>query len=194
MPLDEVVVLFFLDLIFLAVFIYFLEEERLLKQLPTEECNDFKSIAVVYGLGLAAFYISSYLPDYSSFFLLLCGYNGCSGKSGNGTQYRNFSKSPCSVYAKLGHPCADGIRFAALIGNDVSVGRKRETFAFMGAIYIIFWYNSHSSILLLCTGLYYQRQSVCACRSHRCCESVIFRDFNKIFRARGAKNRGKNTI
>ena len=67
MPLDEVVVLFFLDLIFLAVFIYFLEEERLLKQLPTEECNDFKSIAVVYGLGLAAFYISSYLPDYSSF-------------------------------------------------------------------------------------------------------------------------------
>ena len=49
------------------VFIYFLEEERLLKQLPTEECNDFKSIAVVYGLGLAAFYISSYLPDYSSF-------------------------------------------------------------------------------------------------------------------------------
>lgn len=36
MPLDEVVVLFFLDLIFLAVFIYFLEEERLLKQLPTE--------------------------------------------------------------------------------------------------------------------------------------------------------------
>ena len=67
MPLDEVVVLFFLDLIFLAVFIYFLEEERLLKQLPTEECNDFKSIAVVYGLGLVAFYISSYLPDYSSF-------------------------------------------------------------------------------------------------------------------------------
>lgn len=67
MPLDEVVVLFFLDLIFLAVFIYFLEEERLLKQLPTEECNDFKSIAVVYGLGLAAFYISSYLPDYGSF-------------------------------------------------------------------------------------------------------------------------------
>ena len=54
-------------MIFLAVFIYFLEEERLLKQLPTEECNDFKSIAVVYGLGLAAFYISSYLPDYSSF-------------------------------------------------------------------------------------------------------------------------------
>ena len=46
MPLDEVVVLFFLDLIFLAVFIYFLEEERLLKQLPTEECgiNDSKKL------------------------------------------------------------------------------------------------------------------------------------------------------
>ncbi len=72
MPLDEVVVLFFLDLIFLAVFIYFLEEERLLKQLPTEECNDFKSIAVVYGLGLVAFYISSYLPDYSSFSFSFC--------------------------------------------------------------------------------------------------------------------------
>ena len=31
-----------------------------------------KSIAVVYGLGLVAFYISSYLPDYSSFSFCFC--------------------------------------------------------------------------------------------------------------------------
>lgn len=66
MPLDEVVVLFFLDLIFLAVFIYFLEEDRVFKNLPIEECNDFKGIAVVYGIGFAAFYLCSYLPEYSS--------------------------------------------------------------------------------------------------------------------------------
>lgn len=124
----------------------------------------FKSIADCLWIGTCGILYKLLSAGLQQFFLLLCGCNGCSGKPGNGTQYRNFSKSPCSVYAKLGHPCADGIRFAALIGNDVSVGRKRETFAFMGAIYIIFWYNSHSSILLLCTGLYYQRQSVCACR------------------------------
>ena len=181
MPLDEVVVLFFLDLIFLAVFIYFLEEERLLKQLPTEECNDFKSIAVVYGLGLVAFYISSYLPDYSSF-------SFCFAAAMAVVANREMALSTgiflnlLAAYTQLGHPCADGIRFAALIGNDVSVGGKRETFAFMGAIYIIFWYNSRSNILLLCTGLHNQRQSVCACCSHRWCEPVVFRDSDKIFR------------
>lgn len=37
MPLDEVVVLFFLDLIFLAILSIFRMKERLLKQLPTED-------------------------------------------------------------------------------------------------------------------------------------------------------------
>lgn len=66
LALDEVLVLFFLDFVFLAVFIYFLEEERLSKHLPKQECNDFRMIAVVYLLGLAGTYLGTWLPEYAS--------------------------------------------------------------------------------------------------------------------------------
>ena len=64
--LDEMLVLFFLDFIFLAVFIYFLEEERIGKHLPKRESNDFRMIAVVYLLGLVGTYLGTWLPEYAS--------------------------------------------------------------------------------------------------------------------------------
>lgn len=64
MALDEMVVLFFLDFVFLAVLIYFLEEERVFGFFPGRESNDFKTIAVVYLLGMAGNYLFTYLPEY----------------------------------------------------------------------------------------------------------------------------------
>lgn len=66
MALDEVLVLFFLDFVFLAVFIYFLEEERLASHLLKRECDDFKSICLIYLLGMAGTYLASWLPEYGS--------------------------------------------------------------------------------------------------------------------------------
>lgn len=64
--LDEMLVLFFLDFVFLAVFIYFLEEQRTGKYLPKRESNDFRMIVVVYLLGLVGTYLGTWLPEYSS--------------------------------------------------------------------------------------------------------------------------------
>lgn len=61
---DEAVMLFFLDFVFLAVFIYFLEEERLGMRLPGQETNDFREIAIVYILGMAGGCLVSFLPEY----------------------------------------------------------------------------------------------------------------------------------
>ncbi|MGN0291634.1 MAG: hypothetical protein ACI4C5_06855 [Lachnospiraceae bacterium] len=66
MVLDEVLVLFFLDFVFLAVFIYFLEEERLASHLLKGESDDFKSICLIYLLGMAGTYLASWLPEYGS--------------------------------------------------------------------------------------------------------------------------------
>lgn len=64
--LDEMLVLFFIDFTFLAVLIYFLEEERFFGCLPGQESNDFKTIAVIYLLGMAGNYLCIYLPEYIS--------------------------------------------------------------------------------------------------------------------------------
>lgn len=66
MVLDEVLVLFFLDFVFLAVFIYFLEEERLASHLLKGESDDFKSICLIYLLGMAGTYLASWFPEYGS--------------------------------------------------------------------------------------------------------------------------------
>lgn len=66
MALDEVLVLFFLDVVFLAVFIYFLEEERLASHLLKGESDDFKSICLIYLLGMAGTYLASWFPEYGS--------------------------------------------------------------------------------------------------------------------------------
>lgn len=66
MVLDEVLVLFFLDVVFLAVFIYFLEEERLASHLLKGESDDFKSICLIYLLGMAGTYLASWFPEYGS--------------------------------------------------------------------------------------------------------------------------------
>lgn len=64
MALDEMLVLFFIDFVFLAVLVYFLEEERFLGRLPGKESNDFKTIAILYLLGMAGNYLCLYLPNY----------------------------------------------------------------------------------------------------------------------------------
>lgn len=73
MALDEVLVLFFIDIVFLAAFVYFLEEERLSERLPLRETNDFLWIAFVYVLGMAAAWLCSYLPEYSTLSLAFAG-------------------------------------------------------------------------------------------------------------------------
>lgn len=66
LSLDIIFNLFFLDLIFLAVFIYFLGEQRISGQLPYGEANTYTEIVLVYILGLFVSYICSYLPEYSN--------------------------------------------------------------------------------------------------------------------------------
>lgn len=64
LSLDMVIDFLFLDAVFFAMFFYHLEHERLVGNLPFKETNDFKTIAIVYVLGLAAGYVCSYLPEY----------------------------------------------------------------------------------------------------------------------------------
>lgn len=66
MALDEVFILFFLDIVFLAIFVCFLEEERLSLRLLKGEGDDFKSIFLMYLLGMAGTYLCSWLPEYGS--------------------------------------------------------------------------------------------------------------------------------
>lgn len=66
LSLDVVLNLLFLDFAFLAVFLYFLGEQRLLGQLPYGEANNYTAITFVYILGLFANYVCSYLPEYSN--------------------------------------------------------------------------------------------------------------------------------
>ena len=62
--LDVALNFIFIDAVFLAVFIYHLEQQRLADALPFKDSNDFSLIALVYVLGLVISYGCSFLPEY----------------------------------------------------------------------------------------------------------------------------------